>query len=478
MIFFSKNKIKVHPVLTGIIISSLILFASSSLRHAFFQSNAYDLGIFDNGIYLISQGKEPFVSFRGLHILGDHAAYILYIIALFYKIYPDIHWLFAIQAISLSLGALPTYQLSLQAGLKETQAQTLAFVYLLYPLIFNVNLFDFHPEVIALPAILYAILAARNNNILGFIVSIFIILGCKEVLSLLLIAMGIWLLIFEKKWPDAAIAILLGIFWFFLSTEFIIPHFSQAPPIAVGVYSFLGNSLSEITLNIILKPGLVLSKIFTLANLEYLVLLLIPLIWGLSWRHLNPLIGATPILFLNLLAENPQMKNLTQQYSLAILPFLLLAIISNLATGGGWFKHKKWIILWSLICFFALAKYGYFASKYLQTLDNWQATREAITYIKTKENVLTTDKIAPHLTHRPFLELAIQGREQTDLKLFKYVLLNQRHPGWPSSPELVIGLVKRLKNHPDFKLKYHQDDVWLFEQSSTLKQLQKAHKPG
>jgi len=469
MILFSEKKIKVHPVLTGVIISSLILFACSSLRHFFFQSNAYDLGIFDNGIYLISQGKEPFVYFRGLHILGDHAAYILYIIALFYKLYPDIHWLFAIQAISLSLGALPTYQLSLQAGLKETQAQTLAFVYLLYPLIFNVNLFDFHPEVIALPAILYAVLAARNNHILGFIISVFIILGCKEVLSLVLIAMGIWLWIFEKKRRCAAIAILSGICWFFLSTEWIIPHFSQAPPIAVGVYSFLGNSLFEISLNIILKPGLVLSKILTLANLEYLFLLLIPLIWGLSWRHLTPLMGAAPILFLNLLAENPQMKNLTQQYSLTIFPFLLLAIIANLSTGGGWIKQKKWIILWSLICFFALAKYGYFASRYLQTLDNWQATREALTYIKTQNPVLTTDKIAPHLTHRPILQLAIQGREQTDLEPFQYVLLNQRHPGWPSSPELVIELVNRLKNHPDFQLKYHQDDVWLFEQDSVLK---------
>ena len=187
---------------------------------------------------------------------------------------------------------------------------------------------------------------------------------------------------------------------------------------------------------------------------------------GTLWRHLTPLICATPILFLNLLAENPQMKNLTQQYSLAILPFLLLAIIANLATGGGWIKQKKWIILWSLICFFALAKYGYFASKYLQTLDNWQATREALTYIKTQNPVLTTDKITPHLTHRPILQLAIQGREQTDLKPFQYVLLNQRHPGWPSSPELVIELVNRLKNHPDFRLKYHQDDVWLFEQDS------------
>jgi Predicted membrane protein len=281
--------------------------------------------------------------------------------------------------------------------------------------------------------------------------------------------MGIWLWIFEKKRRCAAIAIISGLGWFFLSTEWIIPHFSQAPPIAVGVYSFLGNSLFEISLNIILKPGLVLSKILTLANLEYLFLLLIPLIWGLSWRHLTPLMGAAPILFLNLLAENPQMKNLTQQYSLAILPFLLLAIIANLSTGGGWIKQKKWIILWSLICFFALAKYGYFASRYLQTLDNWQATREALTYIRTQNPVLTTDKIAPHLTHRPILQLAIQGREQTDLEPFQYVLLNQRHPGWPSSPELVIELVNRLKNHPDFQLKYHQDDVWLFEQDSVLK---------
>ncbi|CAD5953390.1 hypothetical protein PCC9214_02701 [Planktothrix tepida] len=466
MIFLDKNPFKLHPVLTAIFISSLILFACSSLRHALFQSNAYDLGIFDNGIYLISQGQEPFVSFRGLHILGDHAAYILYIIALFYKVYPDVHWLFAIQAFSLSLGALPTYQLSLQAGLKETQAQTLAFVYLLYPLIFNVNLFDFHPEVIALPAILYAVLFARSNKILGFIFTIFIILGCKEVLSLLLIAMGVWLFIFEKKTRYAIVSIILGLFWFFLSTEFIIPHFSQAPPIAVGVYSFLGNSLGEITLNIILKPGLVLSKIFTLANLEYLILLLIPLIWGLWGRHLTPLISATPILFLNLLAENLQMKNLTQQYSLAILPFLMLAVIENLAHGEGWFKQKKWIILWSLIAFFALAKYGYFTSKYLTTLDNWQATREALGYIKTKDNILTTDKIAPHLTHRPHLELAIQGREKLDLEPFQYVLLNQRHPGWPSSPELIIGLVKRLQNNPNFQLKYYRDEVLLFEKFS------------
>ena len=45
-------------------ISFLILFGCSSLRHSLFQSNALDLGWFDQTFYLISQGIEPIVSFR------------------------------------------------------------------------------------------------------------------------------------------------------------------------------------------------------------------------------------------------------------------------------------------------------------------------------------------------------------------------------------------------------------------------------
>ena len=73
--------------------AAAILFLCSSLRHALFQSTAWDLGIFDQVIYLISQGKPPISSFLGFHIMGDHASWIFYILALFYKIYPDVHWL-------------------------------------------------------------------------------------------------------------------------------------------------------------------------------------------------------------------------------------------------------------------------------------------------------------------------------------------------------------------------------------------------
>ena len=449
--------------------STLLFFFCSSLRHALFQSNAFDLGIFDNGIYLIGRGREPFVTFRGLHILGDHAALILYPLALLYKIFPQVHWLFFIQALSLSVGAIPTFYLAIRAGLKQSQATAMAAVYLLYPLVFNLNLFDFHPEVIALPVLLWAILAARSEQVFRFTLAIIIILSCKAVLSLTVVALGIWLLFFEKKRTCGIIALLSGMAWFLIATRVIIPHFSGGEPAGVKFYDSLGDSVFEIALNLLLKPQIVLQQLLTLPNLEYLVLLTVPLIWGLSFQYLTPLIGALPILFLNFLSDSVQQKNLTQQYSLPILPFLLVAVIATLANGRGWLRHPKKIILWSLVAFFALAKYGYFGSRYLRHFDTVKPSREAVALVETKGSVLTADHIAPHLTHRSVVMLATKRADEFDLNQFKYVLLNASYPGWDSSPELVYRLAEKLKTMPNFKLRYQKSEVMLFENKNTIK---------
>jgi uncharacterized membrane protein len=71
----------------------------------------------------------------------------------------------------LSLGAFPTYLLAIQAGLKENQAIAIVIVYLLYPVLYNSNLCDFHPDTIAVPAILTAVLAARKGKLIWFCIS-------------------------------------------------------------------------------------------------------------------------------------------------------------------------------------------------------------------------------------------------------------------------------------------------------------------
>ncbi|WP_041233239.1 DUF2079 domain-containing protein [Cylindrospermum stagnale] len=456
------KKLEIGTVGWMMIISALILFASSSLRHELFQSTAFDLGIFDQAVYLISQGQTPITSFMDFHILGDHAAWIFYPLALLYKIYPSVYWLFAVQAVALALGALPTWHLANQAGLKESQAVAVAVVYLLYPLVYNVNLFDFHPEVIAIPGLLAAVLAARLGKLGWFCLSLILVLGCKAVLSLTVAAMGFWLLFFEKKRLSGAIAICAGVAWFLIATQMIIPFFSGAEAGAVGRYSYLGNSVFGIAQNLFFRPGLILGKIFSADNLGYLILLLVPVIWGLSPQGLKPLIGAIPCVALNLIADYQPQKDLVHHYSVPALPFLLLAVIATLAAGKGWLKNQRAIILWSLVTFLSLAKFTHFSAKYLDSLDNWQATKQAIAQIPTQGSVYTTAPISTHLSHRQLIKFTDANHPVANVNTFDYVLLNVRHPGWLSTPEFASSLVNQLKSNQEFKLNYQQEDVYLF----------------
>ena len=455
-----------HPLIVPIALASSILFACSSVRHALFHSTAYDLSHFDQAIYLISQGKPAIVSLIDYHFLGSHADWILYLLALPYKLYPDVHWLFAIQAISLSLAAVPLWYLAGDAGLPEKQRRTIVWVYLLYPLIFNVNLFDFHPSVLAVPLIFAAILAARRDKVGWFAIIIAFMLGCRAALSLTAIGMGFWLLICEKRRWCGAIALLAGIIWLIVSTQIIIPQFRPEGVEALGRYAVFGDSLPEIILNLFLKPHLVIKSLFTLANLEYLLLLFSPILWGFSWFYWQPLLAAVPDLLLNLLADYPPHKDLLHQYSLPILPFLILCLIASLAARKSWLKQPKTILIWSAIAFIALAKFGYFGTRYLQTLGTWQATRMAVSLVSPENSLLTSAQIAPHLSHRPLLKLIVENEER-DPTQFDSVLINVSHPGWNSNSELAASVVERLQASPEFTLQYERDRVYLFEKKET-----------
>ncbi|MEH2057914.1 MAG: DUF2079 domain-containing protein [Nostoc sp.] len=457
------NKIR---IIIGI--STLILFISSSLRHELFNSSG-DLAVFDQGIYLISQGQPPISSVIGFHVLADHAAWILYPLALLYKIYPSVYWLFAVQSVALALGALPTYYLALQAGLKENLAIAMVAVYLMYPVVYNSNLCDFHPDPIAVPALLMAVLAARSRKIAWFCVSILLVLGCKAVLSLTVVAMGVWLLLFEKRRLYGAIAIISGTIWFVIANSIIIPYFgSEAALLTRHLYrySYLGNSFSEMVQILLFQPKIILNNLFSILNLEYLSFLLLPFIWALRPKYIIPLISAIPCIALNLLADHPSQKNLVLHYSLPAIPFLVLVGIASLAADKVWLPKRRVIVLWSLVWFLALGKYGFFSSKYLHNMDNLSATKEAIALVKTKDSVLTTDIITPHLTHRQFISFKYNPSENiAELNKFHYILLNVRHPGWAASSESLSSLVKILKNQPKFNLEYEKDDVYLFEKT-------------
>jgi uncharacterized membrane protein len=467
----SKEMLDQYPIkniFVIVFISTLVLFFFSSLRHALFQSGVWDLGFFDQGVYLISQGLFPISSFTNFHVLGDHAAFILYPLSIFYKIYPDVHWLLLIQAIALSLGAIPVLGLSRQQGLTNTQRYLALLIYLLSPLTFNANLFDFHPDVIAVPFLLWAILWSRLGRVLPFCFALLIILSCKSVFALTVIAMGIWLTLFEGRKLMGTIAIVAGTLWFVIAAQIVIPMIGGEGASTIrhiGRYASLGSSYSDIFVNFFLKPNLIFGKIFSIDSLVYFLLLFLPFIWCLVSKRislLTPLIGALPTIAMSLLSDDPAQRYLANQYPLPILPFLMTIAISSLSL----INHQKlWyfrlIAFWAALAFVTMSRLNLFTGEYLASLDTWQANNDAIALVNTQGSILTTYEISSHVTHR-FEVKSTDINNPQSIEKFDYILLNTRHSGFGSSREYLQSLVNQAKKMSNSKLAYHKDDVYLF----------------
>ncbi|MDC3089369.1 DUF2079 domain-containing protein, partial [Prochlorococcus sp. AH-716-N03] len=209
--------------------STLFLTLASSLRHFWFNSASWDLGIFEQAIFLISQGKQPFSTLLGFHILGDHGALILYPLALLYKIFPSTYFLFVLQSSSLAAAIYPLKRLSKSNKISKKNLYVSYIAFLLYPIVFNVNIFDFHPEVIAFPIVLDIFVSLKTKEIIPLwklFLKIFFILTCKITNSFLIFGFGIWLILKGFRQLGYFI-IFLSTVWFNFIAFFIIPYFGK-----------------------------------------------------------------------------------------------------------------------------------------------------------------------------------------------------------------------------------------------------------
>ncbi len=453
-------------------IASLVLFFFSSLQLWLFRAGN-DLGFFDQLVYLVSQGKTPISTLlEGVHLIGDHGAIILYPLALLYIIYPSVYWLLAVQAIALASGAVPLYALSRGSGLSVGYAKAIAICYVLYPAIFNINFYtEFRPETIAVPALLWAVLAAKKRNTAQLAIAVIIVLSCKEALSLTVVGLGLWLII-SKRRSYGLSCIAAGISWFIFAAVYLIPTFRGGQQMAgTWHYESLGTFLTEIAFKVLTNPQIFVSRALAGDRLFYYLLLILPIILGLHWRKILAIVPALPMLGLNILADFPRQRDLIHQYSLPIIPFLFIWLIASIVYFT---KHRqrrwlspRWLIIWSVVAWLALAKYGYFWTRYAPLFSNVAAVREAVSLVEPDARVLTSGYIAPHLSHRPVLMLLGNTNAETvkqhDLDT---VLVAYQHLGLSTSSAAAEQTIKELLESSSFDLVYQQQDVFLLKKNS------------
>ena len=453
-------------------LAAVALFACSAMRHYVMRSGAFDLGFFDQAVFLISRGQEPISSLHGFHVLGDHAALILYPLSLLYWIWPNPLMLLAAQAIILAAGAWPIWHIACSAGLHHRRALAVAGAYLAFPVILAANVFDFHPEVVAIPSLLMAILAWRQDRRAAFCCWLAVVLACKEVLGLTVAGMGVWLLLADRRRFYGLFALFAGVAWFIFATKFIIPYFGQGrSPSGLNYYTYLGNSIGEVILSLFLKPSAVLAHIFSKQTVFYLLVLLVPVLWGLRGRAMLPLLAALPTVLLNILSDNPSQRSPFYQYSLSVVPFIFMAAILALAANRAWLVRARAIVAWSLtlLVLGLAARLGKMSSQ--QAMD-WQRladTRQAIERIDGGGSVLTTFEIVPHVSRRTTVEYIGGVVPLKSIDLYDYVLLNVNHSSLNGDDQQreVSRVLATLVTSPAFEPAYVAPDVFLFKRTNT-----------
>jgi len=264
-----------------------------------FLYNGLDLGIINNVFYNSLDGNWLWSSIQGHNYFGDHFTPILFIILPIYAIYPSAITLLVLQTLFLGLTAWVIYKISLNITKQKTLSVLISLLWLINPLVHNINLFEFHfislAPIIILSAFYYYLKIKNGNEankttFLYYFIFIFLSLLIREdiafiLLGLILIMISDWIKSKKNKALNYKIIRLL------ISSCLMIITYSLIAFKLVGVFSpssvspfiyyygWLGSSASEIIKNIFLKFDLVLKHLVTLGNFEMITGLLLPFLF-------------------------------------------------------------------------------------------------------------------------------------------------------------------------------------------------------
>lgn len=158
-------------------------------------TSAYDFGLYDQGLWLLSRLKTPFVTLMGRNLFGDHASLILILVAPLYWLIKSTGLLLVVQSVVIGLAAMPVYLYARERIRNGAFAVLLGSAFLLHPAVAYSNLENFHPDSF-LPLFLgFAIYAALTRRWRVYTVAIVLALLVKEDVALIMVPLGIWVAI-------------------------------------------------------------------------------------------------------------------------------------------------------------------------------------------------------------------------------------------------------------------------------------------
>ena len=385
-----------------------VAYASISIyRHDAFASNAFDLGVQDQTVWGYSQLQMiPNTVEMIRNLLGDHFHPILMTLAPLYWIWNDVRVLLIVQAFLIAAGGIPIFWWGRQQ-LGVLPAIAFELAYLAFWGVLSAVVYDFHHIAFAVPAVsfgLYAVLV-KNNRLLWAMVALGLL--TRENIALTFAAIGVFVVLAQRRWRLGAALIAVCAAWFLAVIEVVMPAIAGRP-YSHWTYDALGPGPGSALQHIVRHPISSLALLFN--NTIKLKL------WGgllgawLFLPILSPIfLVAIPELLERLWSSNPMLWSASFHYSLVIAPVLAFAGIDTLARAGRWLAGRLHPLVPAGVAVATLAAGLLLTFGFVRPLDElgtytWagQAAeiQSCLDVIPPTASVSASDGLLPHLSHR------------------------------------------------------------------------------
>jgi uncharacterized membrane protein len=480
-----RRLVAVHPaawcVLAGAIVFAIVFGRLGVQHHRNFGTWSFDMGIYDQGFWLISHGKS-WNTVRGIDMWGHHVNLIALAYAPFYWLGAGPSFLYVSQAIALGAGAIPVYLIATDRLKSPWYAMVFAFAYLMYAPIQWISWANFHPEALVITPMLFAWWFAIRRNWGWCFGAVAVALSTREDTALAIFMMGLVLLALMWRRSDATrhdrrmamVVSAMGVVWYLICMRLVIPHFNrgQQPFYIDYFYGNYGSSTTEIVGEMLKRPDRVASDATQPDRLRFYRDLLLP--WGgLPLGGPLQLTMALPQMLASVIGLSPYARMIRYQYtSIMIAPIVIAAI-----EGGALamrYRVGRWIVLpWLAVCMY-VSNVAWSPSPlganydvaWAQPSARHDLIREAMKLIPDDASVTATYGILPHLSHREQIydwpnpwKMAYFGNDDgyrlPDPSEIEYIILDRRNVGDAEQP-LVDSLIAP---GGEFEVLFDQDDL-------------------
>jgi uncharacterized membrane protein len=378
------------------------MFTSRSLSvHHGLGTSAYDYGLYDQGVWLLSRFKAPFVTLMGRNLFGDHTSFILIFLVPIYWVFPNAGTLFFAQSLAIGMGALPVFLYARHRLQNEALACMLGVVYLLHPAVGWTNSENFHPDSFIGVFVGFAIYAALMKKWRMYLVFVVLALLVKEDASLILVPIGIWVALRRDR--RIGLLTVLGSLGFMAFAMFVV----MKSLIGVATRNtwripFGGpGKLAETGLK---KPGDLWNYLRSDDKPFYLWKMCAPLAF-IFLRSPDVALISALVLFTNILSTFWYQYQIEYHYSLVVVPALAIGTVYAIAA-----VRERWqprlvmtlgvIALWTA---YLWGPAGLQEAKWVYWPPNHpvaEAARDIITDIPDDAVVSSFHSLTAHINHR------------------------------------------------------------------------------